>query len=112
MLYIHTAMRATITRLRVAGIRLAQDELAHAPKITGELVMDDWITNNTFHRPIRVARLHPEGLFNFHPQLLPPLFDAKVLRITETQLFISGIENFVEDKQVREVAQTWMVSLS
>jgi len=34
-----------------------------------------------------------------------------VLRITETQLFISGIENFVEDKQVREVTQTWMVSL-
>ncbi|QKV56147.1 MAG: hypothetical protein HT580_01875 [Dechloromonas sp.] len=75
-------------------------------------MMDDWIANNTFHRPIRVARLHPEGLFNFHPQLLPPLFDAKVLRITETQLFISGIENFVEGKQVREVAQTWMVSVS
>lgn len=112
MLYIYTAMKATITRLRVAGVRLAQDELAHASRITGDLVMDDWIANNTFHRPIRVARLHPEGLFNFHPQLLPPLFDAKVLRITETQLFISGIENFVEDKQVREVAQTWMVSLS
>ena len=64
MLYIHTVMKATITRLRVAGVRLAQDELTHAP------------------------------------------------RITETQLFISGIENFVEDKQMREVAQTWMISLS
>ena len=112
MLYIYTAMKTTITRLRVTGVRLAQDELAHAPRITGELMMDDWITNNTFHRPIRVACLHPEGLFNLHPQLLPPLFDAKVLRITETQLFISGIENFVEDKQLREVAQAWMFSLS
>lgn len=112
MLYIYTAMKATITRLRVAGVRLAQDELAHAPLITGSLMMDDWIANNTFHRPIRVARLHPEGSFSFHPQFLPSLFDAKVLRITETQLFISGIENFVEEKQVREVVQTWMVSVS
>jgi len=32
--------------------------------------------------------------------------------ITEIQRFISGIENYVEGKQIREVAQTWMVNLS
>lgn len=112
MLYIHTVMKAAITPLRVAGVRLKQDELAVAPKITGELVMEDWPGNNTFRRPIRVARLYPAGHYTFAPQLLPPLFDAQVLRITESQLFISGIEKLSDGQQFREVAQTWMVNLS
>ncbi len=105
-------MKATIIRLPVADVRLAQDQLAHAPRITGELLIEDWINNNTFHRPIRVTRLYSEGLFNFHPQLLPPLFDTKALQITETQRLIGGIENLVAGQQVRKVAQTWMVSVS
>lgn len=109
MLYIHTAMIATIICLRVAAIRLAQNGQAHAPRIAGDLVIDDWIASNAIHRPIRVARLHPEGLFNFHPQLLHPLFDARVLPIAR---FIDGIENLVGGQQVREVAQPWMLSLS
>lgn len=112
ILYINTVVKAAITPLRVAGIRLKQDELADAPRVNGELVMEDWPGNNTFRRPIRVARLYPVGRYTFAPELLPPLFDAQVLRITETQLFISGIENFVDNQQIREVAQTWMVSLA
>lgn len=64
MLYIHTVMKAAITRLPTVGIRPAKNELAGAP------------------------------------------------RIADTQRFISGIENYVEGKQIREVAQTWMVNLS
>ena len=105
-------MEAAITPLRVAGIRLKQDEFAVAPKINGELVMKDWPGNNAFRRPIRVARLYPAGRHTFAPQLLPPLFDAQVLRITESQLFISGIENLSDGQKIREIAQTWMVSLS
>ena len=34
MLYIHTAMKAAITRLCVSGVRSAKNELARAPGIT------------------------------------------------------------------------------
>ena len=57
-------MKATIPHVRIVGVRLAQNELTSAP------------------------------------------------RITETQCFSSGIENFVKGKQVREVAQIWMGSVS
>lgn len=32
--------------------------------------------------------------------------------IKETQRFSSGIENYVDEKQIREFAQTWIVNLS
>lgn len=104
-------MKAVITPLRVAGIRFKRDESAVAPKINGERVMVAWPGNNIFRRPIRVARLYPEGRHPFASQLLPPLFDTQALRITESQLFVSGIENLSDGQKIREIAQAWMVSL-
>lgn len=105
-------MIVTVTRLRNTGVRLKQRELDAAPAIRGELTLEDWPANNTFHRPIRVARLYHEERQRLHPALLPPLFDAKVVRITRTQLFIAGLEIHVEGGRQQEVAQTWMAVLA
>lgn len=104
-------MRATVKRLRIVGVRLSKLELDSAQSMLGELILEDWPENNCFKRPVRVARLHPTTL-NFHPQLLPPLFDAQVLRIDKSRLVLSGIEIHVEDGVTREVAQTWIAEIS
>lgn len=100
-------MKATIKCLRVAGVRLTKAELDSAPSVEGELILEDWPENNCFNRPVRVARLHTTTQ-NLQPQLLPPLFDAQVLRIDKTRLVLSGIEINVDGDVTREVAQTWV----
>jgi len=105
-------MIVTVTRLRNVGVRLKQSELDAAPAIRGDLTLEDWPANNKFHRPIQVARLRHEEQQRLHPALLPPLFDAKVVRITRTQLFIAGLEIHVDGELQQEVAQTWMAAFS
>jgi len=112
MLYIHTVMKAMIAYLSIAGIRFSPDELTSVSSIQGELVMKEWPGHDTFHSPIRLARLRSRRGHALRPELLPPLFGAQVLRITGTQLLICGIENFVGKQQIREAAQTWMAKLS
>lgn len=101
-------MIVTVTRLRNTGVRLKQGELDAAPTVRGDLTLEDWPANNIFHRPIQVARLQHEERHRLHPALLPPLFDAKVVRITHTKLFIAGLEIHMEGERHQEVAQTWM----
>lgn len=74
------------------------------------LVSSPWRTlgdEGLLHSKCSLGR-HPTPKTNAHPALLPPLFDAKVVRITRTQLFIAGLEIHVEGGRQQEVAQTWM----
>ncbi len=100
-------MKAFVTRLRSAGVRLSKAELDASEAVEGDLVLEDWPQGGGFKRPVRVARLHPP-VPGFYPQLLPPLFDAQVLRIETSRLFLSGIEIHAEGDVTREVAQTWV----
>lgn len=111
MLYINTVIKVMITHLSITGICLPLDKMTYAPSIQGEHVMEEWPGHNTFHCPIRVARLCPERVHTFRPALLPPLFDVQALRINGAQLRTSGIENFVDKQQIREVAHTRIAKL-
>lgn len=93
MLYIHTAMKAAITRLRFAAICPAQDQPAKTSSIQGGLILKYWPGNNAAHCPIRVARRYPEDEHGFHPQLALPLFGAQVFRITKSLRSIRSFEN-------------------
>lgn len=104
-------MKAFITRLRSVGVRLTKAELDAVEPIEGDLVLEDWPEGGGFKRPVRVARLHPT-VPGFCPQLLPPLFDAQVLRIERSRLFLSGIEIHIEGNVTREVAQTWIALIA
>lgn len=98
-------MMATVTRLRVRGVRVRND--ASVPT-TGDLKVDE-LARSAFGRSMRVAHLtHPERP-QFVPELLPPLFDVKLLKLDKEAMVLAGIERESIEGRLTDFAQTWLV---
>lgn len=96
---------ATVTRLRVRGVRVRVDKDAVAAM--GDLRVED-LAHSAFGRPMRVAHLtHPERPQSV-PELLPPLFDVKLLKLDKEAMVLAGIERESVDGKLVDYAQTWL----
>lgn len=104
-------MLVDVVRLRDGGMRLRQGELQ--PAVRGELeITDDTGTSLSFKRPVRVARLYRRiGVQQQRQDALLPIFDARVIRIEEDTITITGVELSSASNRVSEVGQIWRCTL-
>lgn len=94
------------------GVRLTRQEVQEAIACVGTLVVEDWREGNYARRALRVARLMTDKL-NQRPQLLLPLFDPVLVRMTDSGFLLLGYQ--IESGPGREVAehvQGWWVRQS
>lgn len=91
------------------GVRLPRAEIRAAEPIIGQLEITDWLEGSAAGRAIRIARLkHPQ--LNHHPQLLNPLFDPQIVRMTTLGFLLVGMQVHVTSEgQATETAQGWWV---
>jgi hypothetical protein len=101
-------MIATVVRLRVRGVRVKRDGAALA---VGDLQVAE-MTASAFGRAVTVARLLHAVRPMAVPELLPPLFDVKLLKMTKDRLILSGIECETVDGQLTDYAQTWLAEIA
>jgi hypothetical protein len=101
-------MKFALIRLMKDGRQLSRDELETSERFTGNFVVEVWTEGNSFTRPIKRARLLS---LTFGPSydLLPPLFEPDLLKVTDTRMTLRGFEINVEEGQARQVAQEWLL---
>ena len=101
-------MMASVTRLRVKGVRVRSDAGATT---VGELRVEEFV-KSAFGRTVKVARLmHPDRPLSV-PELLPPLFDVKLLKMENNFLVLAGIERESTEGQITDYAQTWLARMT
>lgn len=93
------------------GVQLSREELETSERFTGNFIVDVWTEGSSFTRPIKRARLLSVA-FGPAYDLLPPLFEPELLKVTETRMTVRGFEINVEDGQGRQVAQEWLLKPS
>lgn len=93
------------------GVQLDKDALAEAPTHVGNLVIEDWIEGNAFKRPVRYARLLTET-HNIPADIIPPLFDPVVIKITANQLTMIGHQIGTRDGAAVHYLQSWAVRMT
>jgi hypothetical protein len=99
---------ASVTRLRVKGVRVRSD--AGVPAV-GELKVEEF-AKSAFGRTVKVARLtHPERPLSA-PELLPPLFDVTLLKMDKEHLVLAGIERESIEGRITDYAQTWLARMT
>ena len=104
-------MLVDVVRLRDGGMRLRQGELQPAER--GELeITDDSGASLSFKRPVRVARLYKRiGVQAQRQDALLPLFEARVIRVEDETITITGVELSSTGNRVSEVGQIWRCTL-
>lgn len=101
-------MKCTVTLLRRQGMRLRPTELANP--ISGELGMYDWVTTNSFGRPVRCMEVKVQ--VGTLLQAKAVLFDPDLIAIVDGCLVFRGIEVNAVDGRVFENEQIWRVSFA
>lgn len=110
MLYIRTvivcSMLFSIVKTHQKGVRLTRAEVLAAMPTVGNLVLSDWLQGNAANRAIRVANLkHPS--VEYYPDLLQPLFDPVLVRMTKAGFLLIGNEIHAERGETIEFVQGW-----
>jgi hypothetical protein len=95
------------------GIALGNDELAKAPRYTGNLVVEDWREGNASGRALRMAKFLDTKFFghNVCRELLPPLFEPALVKMTDKQMMLHGYVIGVEDRVVAHYTQYWVLQM-
>lgn len=102
-------MRYIMMCLYENGVELTREQLAAAPRWSGDLHIEDWCSaENVFKHNIRKARLldpqSPHGR-----ELLPPLFDPVVVKMTAEHMLLRGYQVRRIDEQAVHAAQCWLL---
>jgi hypothetical protein len=88
------------------GKRRTKAEMAAAQQTIGSLKIFDCKDGNAFGRAVRVAELHDESR-GYLPTLLPQLFHASVVKVTFSEMLITGFELSSETGVLTEYKQGW-----
>ena len=103
-------MLYSVLFLRKKGLRLRPSELAEP--VTGELQLIDWVTVNSFKRPIRALLLQqPYGAGRVR-RTCATLADPELLSWEAGQQSFRGIEVEVVGDRTYEYEQVWRVTLT
>jgi len=101
-------MLLSVVQTRHNGARLTREEIAASAPVVGRLTISDWREGNSAGRALRVARFnHPT--ISYSPELLLPLFDPAVVRMTDAGFLLVGYEIDSAGDRVAEHVQGWWV---
>lgn len=101
-------MQYTLICLLRDGAPLSTDELSSQPRYTGNLLIDIWEQGGAFRRPVRQARL-TDPAHGSPRDLLPPLFEPQLVKMTDTRMTLEGIEIKVVEGNPRYYRQSWLL---
>jgi len=98
-------MKLAVVCLRCKGRRVPKWQLHRAMRVVGEMTITEQ-RDDVLHRISRVARVID---FQRRPMdLLPPLFDATLLWMSNDQLALTGFERDDTTGTATDFAQTWL----
>jgi hypothetical protein len=95
------------------GVALTIEEIAESPRYAGNLVIEDWHQGGRFGRFMRQARLLDMTMPTTPRDILPPLFDPQLVKMTDTQMTLQGYQIHVEPETgaARQYLQGWVIRL-
>jgi hypothetical protein len=93
------------------GVALSAQEVAESPKYSGNLVIEDWHQGGRFGRFIRQARLLDMAIPTTPRDIIPPLFDPQLVRMTDNQMTLQGYQIHADSKTgaALQFLQCWVV---
>jgi hypothetical protein len=98
-------MKLAVVCLRCKGRRVPKWQLHRAQRFEGQLTITEE-RDDVLHRTTRVARVievEPRPI-----NLLPPLFDATLLWMSNDQMALTGFERVDSTGDYTDYAQTWL----
>jgi hypothetical protein len=99
-------VKVRLVQLFAQGIRRPQEECRADAGVIGDLRVRDHAEPNAAHRPFRQADLiEPYG--KLMRQMLPPLSDVELLRVTPKGLLLRGCQTDASSGTAIEYAQEW-----
>jgi len=109
-----TSMKFQLKCLHRNGIVLTPEELADAPRYTGNLVIEDWPQGGMFGRFIRQARLLDVTPPKAPPDIIPPLFEPQLVKMTDSLMTLHGYQIYVDPETgaIQHYAQDWVLRIA
>lgn len=100
-------MKVRVVQLMSNGCRRPREECRTDRGLNGILAVTDFATGNPENRPLRMASLsEPYGL-GVKRELVAPLFDVELLRITSKGLLLRGFQISTSGNVSAQYAQEW-----
>jgi hypothetical protein len=97
--------------LHSKGIALSLPELAKADNFIGNLVVQDGQAGNAFHHSVRQARLLDMSGSAIRTDMVPPLLDPVLVKMTEKQMTLQGYQLHAENGALVHYVQCWELRL-
>jgi hypothetical protein len=98
-------MRFKLKALYREGVVLGAEELRNAPSYIGSFIIEAWLDGD---RLIRRARLLDTAL-NALRDIVPPLLDAEVVSMDESQIVVRGYQVNLEARTGLRRKQCWLL---
>jgi hypothetical protein len=105
-------MNVAIIRTMQNGVALSRAELLEAPRLTGQLVLEDCSEQNVFARTIRRARLVSTVQGTGDVDIAAPLFEPQLIKVRNNRMTLVGHEIHADAGVPRHVVQVWLVQPS
>ena len=104
-------MKFQLKCLHRNGEVLTPEELADAPRYVGNLVIEDWPQRGMFARHFRQARLLNGTVPQAPRDIIPPLFDPQLVKMTDSLMTLHGHQIHIdaETGAIRHYAQVWVL---
>jgi hypothetical protein len=93
------------------GIALSLAELAKSENYVGNLIIQDGQSGNMINHTSRQARLLDTSAHPAHVDLVAPLFDPVLVKMTEKQMTLQGYQVHAESGAAVHYAQFWELRL-
>lgn len=100
-------MQVRVVQLMAHGVRRPRDECRADPGIRGTLTVNDFAAENAEKRPLRMASLSEDYGMTVKRQIVAPLFDVELLRVTPKGMLLRGFQIAVEGTAPVHFAQEW-----
>lgn len=103
-------MLFTIVPTHASGKRRAKGAMAEAERFSGHLLIQDWMTGSA-GRPLLAAYLKDLS-GRYERDIMQPIFDVRVVKVTLTGLHLVGYEIQIVDGAAVEYVQGWWAKLA
>ena len=105
-------MKVAIIRTMQEGVAFSRAELLAAPRLIGQLILDDCAEQNIFARPIRRGRLVSTVQGTGDVDIAAPFFEPQLIKVRNNRMTLVGHEIHADTGVARHVVQVWLVQPS
>ena len=107
-------MRFQLKCLHSNGTVLTPEQLADAQRHFGNLVVEEWHQGGTFGRHIRQARLLDTTVPQAPRDIIAPLFDPQLVKMTDGLMTLHGYQIHGDAKTgtILHYVQVWVLRLA